>query len=288
MHLSSVLLPEPFSPMRPNVEPCGDLERHVVERPELLVAVRPPALQTAAFSDWLRSWYRRKRFETSSTTIAGVAHSSSARRPSSASKTTQTDAATAADSHATQQSDVGRRREPGCRRAGRGSASTKCTIGFRSYRQATGTSDPSASSRFCCVGDEDDRVDDRRQVEPHLQHDRDEVLDVAEVDVGDAEHQREHRARTAPGSRIATSEHAGSHGSDVGADEQEHHGEHAELDRGTSRPTASDRRPPRALAREVDLLTRLALATKEVMPRDAELAKKFHGSRPQSRKNAKT
>ena len=38
MHLSSVLLPEPFSPMSPKVEPCGDLERDVLERVELLVA----------------------------------------------------------------------------------------------------------------------------------------------------------------------------------------------------------------------------------------------------------
>ena len=38
MHLSSVLLPDPFSPMSPNVDPCGHLERHVVERPELLEA----------------------------------------------------------------------------------------------------------------------------------------------------------------------------------------------------------------------------------------------------------
>ena len=43
MHLSSVLLPEPFSPMRPNVLPCRHLERHVAQRPELLVARAPAA-----------------------------------------------------------------------------------------------------------------------------------------------------------------------------------------------------------------------------------------------------
>ena len=38
MHLSSVLLPEPFSPIKPVGRALLDLERHVVERPEVLVA----------------------------------------------------------------------------------------------------------------------------------------------------------------------------------------------------------------------------------------------------------
>ena len=42
MHLSSVLLPEPFSPMRPNVEPSGTSNETSCERPELLVFARRP------------------------------------------------------------------------------------------------------------------------------------------------------------------------------------------------------------------------------------------------------
>ena len=56
MHFSSVLLPEPFSPMSPNVAPLGHLERDVLERPELLVASPACRRMTDAFSDWLRSW----------------------------------------------------------------------------------------------------------------------------------------------------------------------------------------------------------------------------------------
>ena len=37
MHLSSVLLPEPFSPMSPNVVPSGTSNETSCERPELLV-----------------------------------------------------------------------------------------------------------------------------------------------------------------------------------------------------------------------------------------------------------
>ena len=38
MHFSSVLLPDPFSPMSPNVEPSGTSNETSFERPELLVA----------------------------------------------------------------------------------------------------------------------------------------------------------------------------------------------------------------------------------------------------------
>ena len=55
MHLSSVLLPEPFSPMSPNVVPSGtsnDTSRSAMNSSYL---ARRPRM-TEAFSDWLRSW----------------------------------------------------------------------------------------------------------------------------------------------------------------------------------------------------------------------------------------
>ena len=56
MHLSSVLLPDPFSPMSPKVSPAGisiDTSSSAMER---LVAHAGPCRMAIAFSDWLRSW----------------------------------------------------------------------------------------------------------------------------------------------------------------------------------------------------------------------------------------
>ena len=54
MHLSSVLLPEPFSPMRPNVEPFGTSNETSFSAQNSSYLARRPR-RTAALSDWLRS-----------------------------------------------------------------------------------------------------------------------------------------------------------------------------------------------------------------------------------------
>ena len=54
MHLSSVDLPEPFSPIRPNVEPCGISKETSRSAQNSSYVARPPRI-TVAFSDWLRS-----------------------------------------------------------------------------------------------------------------------------------------------------------------------------------------------------------------------------------------
>ena len=55
MHFSSVLLPEPFSPMRPKVEPLGTSNETSwsAQNSSYSRAVRR---MTDAFSDWFRSW----------------------------------------------------------------------------------------------------------------------------------------------------------------------------------------------------------------------------------------
>ncbi len=55
MHLSSVDLPEPFSPMRPNVSPSGMSNATSRSAQNSSNFARRPRM-TAAFSDWLRSW----------------------------------------------------------------------------------------------------------------------------------------------------------------------------------------------------------------------------------------
>ena len=55
MHLSSVDLPEPFSPMSPNVVPSGISKETSLSAQNSSYAARRPR-SSAAFSDWLRSW----------------------------------------------------------------------------------------------------------------------------------------------------------------------------------------------------------------------------------------
>ena len=55
MHLSMVLLPEPFSPMRPNVEPTGTSKLTSFSAQNSSYRARRPRM-TDAFSDWFRSW----------------------------------------------------------------------------------------------------------------------------------------------------------------------------------------------------------------------------------------
>ena len=54
MHLSIVDLPEPFSPMRPNVEPVGMSNETSCSAQNSSKAARLPRI-SAAFRDWLRS-----------------------------------------------------------------------------------------------------------------------------------------------------------------------------------------------------------------------------------------
>ncbi len=55
MHLSSVLLPQPFSPMSPNVSPAGISIETSSSAGNDSYFTRARRM-TAPFSDWLRSW----------------------------------------------------------------------------------------------------------------------------------------------------------------------------------------------------------------------------------------
>ncbi len=55
MHLSSVLLPHPFSPMRPKVSPAG-ISRETSSSAANYSYLTRARCMTAPFSDWLRSW----------------------------------------------------------------------------------------------------------------------------------------------------------------------------------------------------------------------------------------
>ncbi len=50
-----MLLPEPFSPMRPNVVPSGTSNDTSCNAQNSSKRARPPR-STAIFSDWFRSW----------------------------------------------------------------------------------------------------------------------------------------------------------------------------------------------------------------------------------------
>jgi hypothetical protein len=54
MHLSSVLFPEPFSPMRPNVVPSGISNDTPLSASNSWYRARRPRI-IVAFSDWFRS-----------------------------------------------------------------------------------------------------------------------------------------------------------------------------------------------------------------------------------------
>ena len=69
MHLSSVDLPDPFSPISPNVEPCGISKETSRSAQNSSNEARLPRIR-AALIDWLRSRYIRNRLETPSTLTA--------------------------------------------------------------------------------------------------------------------------------------------------------------------------------------------------------------------------
>ena len=76
MHLSRVDLPEPLRPRMPTVSPSLDVERDVVEGPEVLGGRRFPPWMTRSFSELYFSWYRRNRLEMSRDVDGEVAHAS--------------------------------------------------------------------------------------------------------------------------------------------------------------------------------------------------------------------
>ena len=192
MHLSSVDLPEPFSPIRPNVEPAGTSRRHVAQRPELL-ELRPPAAHERRPSG---TGCARGRAGTAWTTSSHLRprrrrHSSSASRPCVARRTRPCRAARTAAGDGDQVRDG--RRGTGSRWSYSRSrnASTKPTIGL----SVVDVLDAEASRPLAAggrVGHQRDRVDDRRRVEPDLHAGcPTKCCDVAEVHV---EH-RQHAAR---------------------------------------------------------------------------------------------
>ncbi len=69
MHFKRVLLPEPLSPMIPNVVPTGISKLTSRSAQNSWYRARRPRM-TVAFSESLRSSYSRNSFETSSIRIA--------------------------------------------------------------------------------------------------------------------------------------------------------------------------------------------------------------------------
>ena len=263
MHLSNVLFPDPFSPIRPNVDPCRHLERHVVERPELLEA--------GAASPQDRRLQRLVALVVQAETLRhvvdgddrGRGHTSSARRGSSLLKT-HSPTATEPDRPG---DEVQRRRQ-----AREAQVVEHVAEGFDETRdrvQVVQEANRHAHTEDRAVlGNERGRVHDRRRVEERLERDVHEVLDVAEVDVGDAQDQAhaEHRARE---QRHQHHRHRDPGQHHVAGDEQDH-ADHAELDRERDQQRR-DRRGDEQLAREVDLLDEVAVRD-ERLQRQADAA----------------